>query len=97
MKTKTTYVVGCLDDRFLLDAKMTVYIYKGDRNAMCDYKDRNHWTLDRCVCKEYEEFIKITGECETDSSFWFGCLESKLRYLKEKIEGNQRYENLIEN
>jgi len=39
---------------------------------------------------EYEYFIKITGECETDSSFWFGCLESKLRYLKEKIEDNHR-------
>jgi len=40
--------------------------------------------------QEHEDFIKITGECETDSCFWFGCLESKFRYLKEKIESNSK-------
>jgi len=36
--------------------------------------------------EEYETFIKITGNCDQDSCFWFGCLESKLRHFKEKIE-----------
>ncbi|XP_023331331.1 poly(A) polymerase alpha isoform X2 [Eurytemora carolleeae] len=40
--------------------------------------------------QEYDEFLNITGECETDSLFWHGCIESKLRYLKEKIESSQR-------
>jgi len=35
--------------------------------------------------KEYESYIKITGSCEHDSSFWFGCLESKLRHFKRKL------------
>jgi len=44
--------------------------------------------------QEYEEYIKITGQCETDACFWFGCLESKLRYLKEKIESNPRIKSV---
>lgn len=44
--------------------------------------------------KEYEHYIKITGSCEHDSSFWFGCLESKLRHFKEKIELSPRIHSI---
>lgn len=44
--------------------------------------------------KEYESYIKITGSCEHDSSFWFGCLESKLRHFKEKIELSPRIHSI---
>lgn len=40
--------------------------------------------------QEYEDFIRICGECETDFYFWFGCLESKLRHLREKIDSHNK-------
>jgi poly(A) polymerase Pap1 len=44
--------------------------------------------------QEYDDFINITAECDKESSYWFGCIEAKLRYLKEKLEMCSRVESV---